>query len=488
MMPSRLPQTTILLVHPDYTDQAAVLCSLLGDEVKTRSLGSNQANIVRVVTADPSAFLKANNPLVPLTWRCHEQKLPSNRWITHFGAPDGVYPLPDLHRAIVGIDTYDDGGMADGLILCCGGRHTSEMLQLVAGALEKVPNTSLPFVIGYTGSFRSLDWLARQVRWSSPLSRSIALCGFVSPLWYCRVVQPGLVLMVSATCNYCQPAKLFVRPSSAETSCHKLWNSILQATQSKRIDRLPPQVSTNGAAMLYSQLQDASIIMFPCLLVARSSPTRIGSLVVGMVKDFYTLFHHLMDHIPEWRQVVAVQQDNNLLSNLVGSRLCVEWTNNSAMEILERLSANRAPLRHQRLLEFRMTRQAQYQWHLSTSSSPLDNEEIDHSELSSVQNTLVDEALSHGLLLVLGIAQLMGLEVEQELSTTLHVVRQLQYLQGKSFIEVYGKGIVWNSNQLVDALTPRTHGLSSLDELLSFVRRDPTEGYKLHWSTLQSRI
>lgn len=481
MLQSRLPQTTILLVHPDYSNQAAVLCSLLGDEVKTRSLGY-QANIVRVVTADPNAFLQADNPLVPLKWRCHDQQLPRNRWITHLGAPDGVYPLTDLHRAIVGIDTHDDGCMADGLILCCGGRHTLGMLQLVAGALEKVPKTSLPFVIGFTGSFRSLDWLARQVRWN-PLSRSIALCGFVSPLWYCRVVQPGLVLVVSTTTN-CQPAKLFARPSSAEKSCYKLWNSILQATTSKRIDRLTPQVSTNGAAMLYSQLQDASIIMFPCLLVARS-PARIGSLILGMVKDFYTLFHNLMDHIPEWRQV-ALQ--DNLLSNLVGSRLCVEWTNNSAMEILERISANQAPLRHQRLLEFSMSRQAQYQWHLSTSSSPLDNEEIDNSSEPSVQNTLVDDALTHGLLLMLGIAQLMGLHMEQELSTTLHVVRQLQCLQGKSFVEVYGEGIVWNSNQLVDALTPRAHGLSSLDELISFVSRDPTKDYKLHWSALQSRI
>jgi hypothetical protein len=481
MMPSRLPQTTILLVHPDHIDQAAVICSLLGDEVKTRSLGY-QANIVRVVTADPNAFLQADNPLVPLKWRCHEQQLPGNRWITHLGAPDGVYPLPDLHRAIVGVDTHDDGGMADGLILCCGGRHTLEMLHLVAGALEKIPKISPPFVIGFTGSFRSLDWLARQVRWG-PLSRCIALCGFVSPLWYCRVVQPGLVLMVLATTNYWQPAKLFARPPSSEKSCHKLWNSILQATKSKRIDRLPPQVSTNGAAMLYSQLQDASIIMFPCLLVARS-PTRIGKLMLGMVKDFYTLFHHLKDHIPEWRQVAL---EDNLLFNLVGSRLCVEWTNNSAMEILERISSNRAPLRRERLLEFCMTRQAQYQWHLSTSSSPLDNKEIDNSE-PSVQNTFVDDALSHGLLLVLGIAQLMGLKMEQELSTTLHVVRQLQCLEGKSFVEVYGEGIRWNSNQLVDALTPRAHGLSSLEELLSFVSRDPTVGYKLQWPVLQSRI
>jgi hypothetical protein len=482
MMPSRLPQTTILLVHPDYTAPSAVICSLLGDEVKTRSLG-NQANIVRVVTVDPNAFLQADNPLVPLKWRCHEQQLPSNRWITHLGAPDGVYPLSDLHRAIVGIDTHDDGGMADGLILCCGGRHILGMLQMVAGALEKVSKKSPPFVIGFTGSFRSLDWLARRVRWG-PLSRSIALCGFVSPLWYCRVVQPGLVLMVSTTTNS-QPAQLFARPSSAERSCRKLWNSILQATKSKRIDRLPPQVSTNGAAMLYSQLQDASIIMLPCLLVARSSPTRIGSLILGMVKDFYAVFHHLMDHIPEWREV-ALQ--DNLLFDLVGSRPCVEWTNNSAMEILERVSADQAPLRHQRLLEFWMTRQAQYQWHLSTSSSPLDDEEIDNSSEPSVQNTLVDDALSHGLLMVLGIAQLMGLQMEQELSTTLNVVRQLQYLQGKIFVEVHGEGIVWNNNQLVDALTPRAHGLSNLEKLLSFVSRDPTEGYKRHWSASQSRM
>jgi hypothetical protein len=492
IMPSnnvrRVPQTTVLVVEKEYVAEAAVMCSLLGDEHKTRAPYSIPSSVVRVVTVEPSQFATdgSHKSYIPTLWRCHANNRHTDRWTTFLGTPDGVFSWEKLEQAIVGKDTLDDGGAADFIVLC--GKSIA-MLHYVAEILTRISEqkyleTAKTLIISSVGAFRNLDMFARRVPFRCR-NLQIAFCGFACPLWYCRIVRTGVVLLVKRS-SHGNP-KLLVRPSHAQRLCRQVWNPVLQ--QMQQIPKPPPldtfrlTMVSSGVELLFYQLQDVSTILFPCIFASTHWGYKsVGKLALTIVIEIYKLHTYLLA-LPGWKDLVS---HDTLLVDLVGSNLWVEFTNNSAVEILERMKRNEAPFRNIRFLEFLITRQTECEWKLATSASPF--ESMDQDPLPRDANTsYVEEALS-ALVLILGVGQVVGMQVDDELSTILTVVRQLQSSTGKSYV-VYQGGLVWNTNQLVDTLTPKAFGISTLDEFLQFLSKNPNDtAISRFFPPLESRL
>jgi hypothetical protein len=488
------PHTIVVLADRQSTGDAAVLCSLLCDQHTNRSIST----VVRVATETPELFGESKGAssrlFVPSPWRCHEKQQQRDGWMTYLGTPDGVFPLAELERAILGIETHDDGGMADSLIIC--GDPSSKLMQQVALSIAAVMKHFLfaspdPFVITSTGSFRALDWQARQMSWQhSRSTRKVVFCAFASPLWFCRLVRKGVVLSVPRT-NY-QPHFL-AQPSICKNRCSLVWRIILESTQQHSTRRLalentkgPEQselvpVASCGARMLYFQFQDASMILFPCLL-ASNLPSERRKFILSMVGELYLVYERLAKRFPDIRNILL---EDTVLEDIVGSRLMVESTNNSTAEIIERISRGAAPIRCSWALALFIKRQADYEWRSATSVSPFREEESTSKDTTML---LGKKAVEGGLLMLLDIGQLLGMQIQQDLPTILMVVQRLQRIFGKAYLQVSYGGILWNDNQLIKVLCPRSLGLKSLNSLLLALATSPLETQNRHLIQLKAKM
>ena len=582
------PSTTVLVVENDYVAEAAALCSLLGDECKTRSdrHGGNR-NIVRLVTCNPELFVPTNrigsntsssnhlkcNGWTPINWRCHE-KLPQvgNRWATHLGSPDGIFGENELERALIGIDTHDSGGRADSLILCGSSRN---LLQRVAKAVSSIPQisqvkqyqnrgnrsngdsdsrpTHIPLVITSISPHRTLDWLARRVYWSQNGCGDqlpIVFCAFTSPLWYCRIICKGLVLLVPQSQARAGHSKLVVRPPGFETHCRRLWNKILQATQQPTLQPhmavcpadlslhkssfnrgiLPSSLSLprwRGATSLFYELQDPSLYILSCLLVSLldkqtrpSNPNiNVGQLVLDIVTEVYQLYCALSTFLPEnWYSFVV--GNDTLLADVTQSSMLVAFTNNTTLEIMERMKHQEQRRRHRHKrrgiimqyrswLESAISRQAHAAWTLATIGEPTDmvpggsDDTVDAAVTSATQSTLdmdrmFQGCLAHGLVLILEVGQILGLNLKKDLATTLYVTQKLQSMDQRHStpqVRYHDRlGVTWNGsaaamnlNRGIDIISTKLFGITSLDQLLSFLALDPTASL-WHLPSLQSKL
>lgn len=491
--------TIAIVVDKETTADAAVLCSLICEEYsrRSRALPTPRAIIVRIVADCPELFGEFNSAtkcFVPVSWTCHEKQRDGGRWATYLGAADSVFPLSELKQALHGRETFDDGGMVDSLMICSSSLNTMQIVATAIGELEQdsLFRSPLPFVISCTGSFRALDWLARRVSWGvSNGSRHIALCAFSSPLWYCRVVQKGVVLSVPRT-NHCK--RFLVRPMDHQEHCYRVWENILGASwHSKLKVNLAPSkpmetklATSAGAQMLLYQLQDASLIFFPCMLASkmlskrnRNNNVSPGCLMLSMMHEFYRLFQQLLKHMPSG---LSVLHEDTVLVDLVGNRLLVESSNNTLPEILERISQGKAPFRCRWMLHRLINRQARREWQSANYLSP-----FFLRVRSDCDMRFVRDSLECGLLLVLGLGQLIGMEIQNDFITTVNVVQLLQPLFGKSYMQQLNGGILWNENQLMDTVCPRGFAYSSLNNLLLTLAKNPIETHK-SWIRLNSKI
>lgn len=580
------PRTTVLVVEPEYVADAAVLCSLLGDEWKSRSdrHGGN-SNTVRVVTSQPELFestdacKNGHNQLsfipTPLAWRCHE-KLPQygNRWATHLGSPDGIYREDELVQALSGTDTLDNGGRADAVLLCGTSRR---LLQRVATAVSSMsdslrglqncnmrigrdsdPRTKqAPLIIGSIAPYRTLEWLARRVFWNGNNFGNchhcpIVFCAFTSPLWYCRIVRKALVLLVVQSQAKLGHSKLIIRPHGFETHCNNLWKRILDPTQqlnshpymavsptavSMYSDALSRGISSSspwwllwqGATVLFYQLQDPTIFVNPCLLVAiheqRSNAQtlrgNIGYHILNMVEEAYQLYYSLSKHLPsEWYAFMV--GNDTLLADVIQSNTWVVFTNNTTLEIMDRFEYQQRRRRrryggkklgtiiqHRRWLAPVVSRRANAFWQSATNGIPdeLAAEDPDQTKIADIAlatrtrldlDHILQECLSHSLVWILEVGQLLGLDVEQDLPTTLYLTRRLQtmdrtrstpYVSLHKDLGVLAEGITTTpmSKTSMDIISTKSFGIAKREQLLSFLAMDPTETL-LHLPVLQSKL
>eukprot|EP00980_Cylindrotheca_fusiformis_P011045 scaffold2535_cov126-Cylindrotheca_fusiformis.AAC.7 len=186
-------QTTVLVGGSNGTK---TLLGLLGDP----SNPYNEDHILRVVTRSPQQFVNAKNGN-PIPWKCHEQQIrmpevpltifPESiwtKWKTHLGAAHCVLGYDDnddpneedaFDRALSGIGTMDDGGVADCVVLCCPVYAHLPILKRIARALYRLDakaksttNTTSnaasasasaapPLVLGSLYAAGGLDWQAR---------------------------------------------------------------------------------------------------------------------------------------------------------------------------------------------------------------------------------------------------------------------------------------------------------------------------------------
>jgi hypothetical protein len=351
--------------------------------------------------------------------------------------------------------------------------------------LSRTTTYKKKLVIGSIGSFRTLDWLARRVTWgtttrashpttstittttareederipslpchplqspqSSSSSSCIAFCAFTSPLWQCRILRQGLVVFhpAQAPSSVVHAPRLIVQPPECTSWCHQLWKPILQSTQQQHqcyygspfITMSPPPPPRQlgvpsslwqGAVLLFYQLQDPSIILFPCLVVASHNTTTslvlqqqhkddpeevtsaallgtqpsihvstgrantntntntVGKLALQMVVELYRLYHSMSYYLslPTDAWTAFVIQHDTLLIDLVASPMWVAFTNNTPYEIMTRLDQQqqskgylrkqqqhkKSPIQHARFIESLITRHAKVAWNNATCGEP----------------------------------------------------------------------------------------------------------------------
>lgn len=241
-------QTTLLIGGSNGT---STLCAILGDKSKP----INQNHCLRVATRSANKYRLTNGS--PRTWRCNEKKhisdvvaadfLPT-RILTHVGAPDSVFVygneedeeednnnnvtndndnnsatsnvhnnnnnntahnLTPLEAAISGINTPDNGGTADIIILACPVSAHLQLLKRVARALYNLNAKNLlgtsnrpPILIGSLYGAGGFDWMARIAftsqrpqknftHWNRPLG----LFGLKAFPYLCKSLTPGEVTL-----------------------------------------------------------------------------------------------------------------------------------------------------------------------------------------------------------------------------------------------------------------------------------------------------
>ena len=87
--------------------------------------------------------------------------------------------------------------------------------------------------------------------------------------------------------------------------------------------------------------------------------------------------------------------------------------------------------------------------------------------------------VQHGLCIYLGLAELLGFNLERDMKTTLYVVRRLQHWMKKEFVLPSGGrggvgvgGIVSSAKDLAETSAPQAFGIHSVQELKHFLRLD----------------
>ena len=88
--------------------------------------------------------------------------------------------------------------------------------------------------------------------------------------------------------------------------------------------------------------------------------------------------------------------------------------------------------------------------------------------------------VQHGLCIYLGLAELLGFNLERDMKTTLYVVRRLQHWMKKEFVLPnsggggggVGGGIVSSAKDLAETSAPQAFGIHTVQELKHFLRLD----------------
>jgi hypothetical protein len=86
--------------------------------------------------------------------------------------------------------------------------------------------------------------------------------------------------------------------------------------------------------------------------------------------------------------------------------------------------------------------------------------------------------VQHGLCIYLGLAELLGFDLERDMKTMLYVVRRLQHWMKKEFVLPEGKvppnggGIVSSAKDMGETSAPQAFGVRSVQELRQFLRLD----------------
>ena len=84
----------------------------------------------------------------------------------------------------------------------------------------------------------------------------------------------------------------------------------------------------------------------------------------------------------------------------------------------------------------------------------------------------------HGLCICLGLAELLGFDLERDMKTTLYVVRRLQHWMGKEFVLPENKAnsrdkkIVSSARDVAETSAPQAFGIHSIQELRQFLKLD----------------
>lgn len=106
----------------------------------------------------------------------------------------------------------------------------------------------------------------------------------------------------------------------------------------------------------------------------------------------------------------------------------------------------------------------------------------------------------HGLCIYLGLAEVLGFDLERDMGRTLYVVRRLQKWMGKEFVLPEGKAgsgarIVGSARDVAETSAPQAFGISSIQELRQFLNLDlfgevhqTRAEYRLGRSGLVSRL
>ena len=92
----------------------------------------------------------------------------------------------------------------------------------------------------------------------------------------------------------------------------------------------------------------------------------------------------------------------------------------------------------------------------------------------NVNTRFFTDDVQHGMCIYLGLAELLGFDLERDMKETLHVVRKLQRWMGKEFVLPEGKTgkIVSGAKDLAETSAPQAFGIRSLRELRQFLRLD----------------
>mmetsp|Transcript_36202 Transcript_36202/g.87628 ORF Transcript_36202/g.87628 Transcript_36202/m.87628 type:complete len:657 (-) Transcript_36202:229-2199(-) len=230
-MPSKVPprpQTTVLVGGSNGTK---TLLAILKD--KTNPL--NDGHVVRVVTRSPSQFVDSQGK--PKHWKCNEQRIKSDlvpltifpealmtSWKTHLGAADSVLAYSDdddaeefgdaFDKALSGIGTMDDGGVADCVVLCCPVYAHLPILRRIARSLYRLDRKGLllksakfggnapPLLVGSLYAAGGLDWQSRVAfakerpsDFCGTWKRDLCLFGLKAFPFLTKSTEPGVVTL-----------------------------------------------------------------------------------------------------------------------------------------------------------------------------------------------------------------------------------------------------------------------------------------------------
>lgn len=221
-------QTTVLVGGSNGTKTLlAILCDKTNPE--------NDGHVVRVVTRSPGQFVDEEGK--PKHWKCNEQHIRCNEvpltifpeslmtsWKTHLGAADSVLPYSDdddpdefgdaFDKAISGIGTMDDGGIADCIVLCCPVYAHLPILRRIARSLYRLDRKGLlmksskfggnapPLLVGTLYAAGGFDWQSRVAFASERPSdfcgtwkRDLCLFGFKAFPFLTKSTTPGVVTL-----------------------------------------------------------------------------------------------------------------------------------------------------------------------------------------------------------------------------------------------------------------------------------------------------
>ena len=522
-------QTTVLIGGSNGTK---TLCSILGD----KSNPINKGHVLRVVSRSPNRFqeLKA-----PMKWTCHEQKSMSNlapfaflpkSWSTHVGQPDSVFGYDELGAALSGINAPDDGGAADIILLCCPVHAHLQILREVAKTLYKLNEEGMlmgskSLLIGTLYAAGGFDWMCKIafcvekpgqfMSWSRPL----ALFGLRSFPYLCKSLKPGSVTLYGRfpqlTVAVC-PARPLIRHRVNE-----LLGRVLQCDQtnihldflglSSDLDNADPHCalgfltctlnSTNQLlhpTIIYDLFKEGSIpwptdskTTLPRFYADGATP-EVGKLItdIGAV-EYYPILHtldtllapHGMNPIsyshggePVGRfflnQMGNSPQDLAQRSGITDYVTYHEHPTSKSLPSTQRPNFNMRPL-FEFMLYFGLSRNAR----LGSVLSPAYRDPHDPNCIKpNVKTRFFIDDIPHGLCIILGIAELLGLSLTKHTPVTLKLVRKLQSWMGKQYVLPHDNinlRIVADARDLKESSAPQAFGIYTISQFRDFLNMDP---------------